>query len=123
MRHPYLKIKIKSLAAEIKMIREAEQKVKQQKNNAKQDIHREEHRGVQHQLKLHRKGMDGNGGLRWEIRHSYLAYAFLRNVPYRRLEASVNPDNHPDVDKLQKMVERFGGARNSGEVEEWLKVA
>jgi len=123
MRHPYLKIKIKSLAAEIKMIREAEQLVKQQKNNATQENHRAEHREVQCQLRLHRKGVDGNGGLRWEVRHSNLAYAFLRSVPYRQVEEKYHAGNAPDMDKIHKMVERFGGPRNAGEVEEWLEIA
>ena len=123
MRNEYLKIKIKSLAAEARIIRQAELKAKKHMRETHRSDYKDEHRKMLMGLKRHRIGWTGNGGLRWETRHAHLAYAFLRDTPYRKLEERVHSGNHPDPEKIHKMVERFGGSRNAGEVEEWLKAA
>lgn len=147
MKQPFLKIKIKALAAESRIIREAEQTCRQHMNNCRNWIDGGENRrtGVYHRrpgemkeglleywkehhkelmdLKTHRKGMDGSGGIRHEARHSSLAYAFLREKPYRAIEEKVHQGNEPDMEAIHRIVERFGGKRNPGEVEAWLEAA
>ena len=62
----YLKVKIKSLAEESKIIR------REEKKNPTFKIH----------LADHRKGI-----VRTEARASMLAYGFLRGVPYKKIES------------------------------------
>lgn len=84
----FLKIKIKSVAAETQMIRKEELKYK-----------RGDH-PLRTQLREHRMG------LRAGQRETYLAYAFLRERPYKALEA--NPRSAPNWDRVYKMIERYG---------------
>ena len=81
----YLKIKIKSLAAEARIIRKEEQK------NTYFRIG----------LKDHRVGV-----VRIEARHSLLAYNFLRGVPYRKTEPVCRTPI--DVGKVKAMVKKYG---------------
>ncbi len=43
--------------------------------------------------------------VRKECRHSHLAYGFLRDVPYRRMEQSCHTE--PDWKAVQSLIERF----------------
>lgn len=118
MRTVFLKIKIKALVAESKLIRAAEAVEKRHFAQAPEEEYKTEHLEVLGDLIAHRRGP-----VRYEARHSGLAYAFLRNVPYRKAENKTREGNAPDMDKIHKMVVRFGGERNQGEVEAWLEVA
>lgn len=81
----FLKVKIKSLAAEAKIIRREEHKNKK----------------LRHLLAEHRREV-----VRFEARHTLLAYGFLRGRSYKDLE----PKSHvaPTWSKVKSMIERYG---------------
>lgn len=81
----YLKVKVKSLAEEAKIIRKEEKRNKELRNG----------------LAAHRKGV-----VRYEARHSQLAYGFLRGLPYEKLEHKDSAK--VDWDKVKKMVDKYG---------------
>lgn len=84
----YLKIKLKSLAAEAKIIR------------------REEKKGGEFREGLYRHRIDV---VRHEARHTILAYNFIRGVSYKQTEPKTNtPIN---TDKVKAMVKRYGKQR------------
>jgi hypothetical protein len=85
-RIPMLKVKIKSLAEEARIIRKSEKK------NAGR---------TRELLYLHRVQ-----DVRKEQRASLLAYAFLRGVPYKACEP--NPKVKPDWNRVRKLVGKFG---------------
>ncbi len=84
----FLKIKIKSLAAEATMIRKERNKIEDKSSD------------IAVQLQFHR-----TWDVRNESRCANLAYGFLRNRTYHRLEAKCH--TLPDWDKTEKMVLRF----------------
>lgn len=88
----YLKVKIKTLAAEAKIIRSEEIKAKSKRNT-----------DLVQGLTIHRKVIVGK-----EARSSYLAYGFLRGVPYEKIESHCRWDNQPDWAAVEKMALRFG---------------
>ena len=96
-----LKIKIKSLAAETKIIKHEESK-----------LHGEARQSLQH----HRKTV-----VRHEARHSLLAYGYMRGRPYRSIEMKCHED--PNWQKVQKMVERFGGGKCDNEIAAWREAS
>jgi hypothetical protein len=81
-----LKVKLKSLAAEAKIIRKEEKRAKV--NSLREKLYR-------HRIDV----------VRHEARHTYLAYGFLRGREYDKLESTTKI---VDWDKIQKMVERYG---------------
>ena len=83
----YLKVKLKSLAEEARIIRLETKRAKRE--------------SIRNGLALHRTGV-----VRREARHTHLAYGFLRGKEYRQIE----PKAHiaPDWDKVRKMVEKYG---------------
>ena len=83
----HLKVKIKSLAAESKIIRKEEFRAPSQyeRNN----------------LALHRRGI-----VRSTARHSLLAYGFLRGRSYAQMEGKAF--SPPNWDQVRKDVEKFG---------------
>ncbi len=80
----FLKVKIKSLAEEARIIRKAEKK----------GVRRES-------LRFHRISV-----VRDEARHSQLAYAFVRGRTYAATEQSASA---PEWKKVEAMVEKFAG--------------
>lgn len=82
-----LKVKIKSLAAESKIIR--------------LETHRTKDIVTKNDLAIHRTGI-----VREEARYSQLAYAFLRGRSYASIEAKT--DKGLDLVRVGKLVERFG---------------
>jgi hypothetical protein len=83
--HRYLKVKIKSLAEEARIIRKEEFKSKGQ---------------LQFGLYLHRIGK-----VRSEARHTQLAYGFLRGRKYSQLEKT---SKYINVTKIISMIEKYG---------------
>jgi hypothetical protein len=84
-RRRYLKVKIKSLAAEAKIIRQEERKSGGRLRNG---------------LHEHRVGI-----VRSEARHSLLAYGFLRGRDYSRLEKN---SSQPNMERVRSLIEKFG---------------
>lgn len=94
----FLKVKIKSLAAEARIIRHEERKSRGQLRN---------------DLAAHRKGI-----VRREARHTQLAYGYLRNRPYRKLEQTCH--RHPDWSSVERMVKRYGTLKQP--LKEWAEL-
>lgn len=86
-KHIQLKVKIKSLAAESKIIR--------------QEILKSKDAGLTSSLQGHKIMV-----VRPEARHSLLAYAFLKGKSYSEVERSARES--PDWVKVAKLVEKFG---------------
>lgn len=82
-----LKIKIKSLAAEAKIIRLEEKRIGI--NSIRESLYR-------HRIDV----------VRHEARHTQLAYCFLRGLNYKKIEP--NAKSVPDWAKVRKMVEKYG---------------
>jgi len=98
-----VKIKIKSLAEEARIIRMEERKLKGR-------LPPEERHRIQY-LSLHRKVQ-----VRKAARLSQLAYGFLRGVPYRTIEPITRLSNAltpSDMLEISKMVNRYGKAGGS----------
>jgi len=83
----YLKVKIKSLAEEAKIIRKETKRAKRA--------------SIRDGLALHRRGI-----IRFEARHTYLAYGFLRSREYRKIEPKAHVS--PNWEKVRKMIEKYG---------------
>ncbi len=82
----YLKVKIKSLAAESKIIRLEEKRARRV--------------SIRNGLADHRRGI-----VRHESRHTHLAYGFLRGKEYRQIEATAH--EAPDWKKVRKMIQKY----------------
>ena len=82
-----LKIKAKSLAAEAKIIRKEEKRARSQ--------------SIRESLYRHRIDV-----VRYEARHTNIAYGFLRGRTYAEIENK--PKTAPNWDKIRKMVEKYG---------------
>jgi hypothetical protein len=83
----YLKVKIKSLAEEARIIRKETKRAKS--------------KTIKEGLYLHRIGT-----VRIEARHTHLAYGFLRGREYHQIETSAH--SAPDWKKVRKMIEKYG---------------
>ena len=90
----YLRIKIKSLAEEAKIIRREEKKPHSDMNEFGYSGHRIG-------LRCHRTGT-----VRREARHTLLAYGFIRGRKYRQMEAKC--EFPPDWDAVRRMVGKYG---------------
>jgi hypothetical protein len=83
----YLKVKVKSLAAEAKIIRKEEKRASRL--------------SIRIGLRDHRVGI-----VRHEARHAQLAYGFLKGRSYAEMEGGSK--QAPDWNKIRKMVEKYG---------------
>ena len=90
----FLKVKIKSLEAEARIIRREESLAPR----FRQD------------LLWHRKYVVGT-----EQRHTLLAYGFIRGLKYREIENGCNKHNHIKWDKVRTMVFKYGSRQDDGE--------
>lgn len=99
----YLKIKIKSLAVESRMIRHEERKLKKL-GKGPETIG----------LTLHRKSV-----VRKEARATLIAYGYLRGKSYEAIEPGVTTT--PDWAKVKSMVTRYGTKDQAAEFDSWLK--
>ena len=82
----YLKVKIKSLAEEARIIRK--------------ETHRAKNISIKNGLAEHRKGI-----VRFEARHTQLAYGFLRGLAYSQMESKTHTE--PTWKRMRKMVEKY----------------
>jgi hypothetical protein len=80
-------VKVKSLAAEAKIIRKEEKRSKL--NSIREGLYR-------HRIDV----------VRCEARHAQLAYGFLRGIDYRKIEPKAK--NLPNWQKVRKMIEKYG---------------
>ena len=83
----YLKVKIKSLAEEARIIRKETKRARKV--------------SIKNGLAEHRKGI-----VRHEARHTCLAYGFLRGLEYRQMEHKAF--EAPDWARVKRMIERYG---------------
>ena len=90
----YLKVKIKSLAEEAKIIRREERKPHKDMDSCGYSAERIG-------LWCHRTGI-----VRQEARHTLLAYGFIRGRKYWEMEASC--EFPPNWDRVKKLVEKYG---------------
>jgi len=88
----YLKVKIKSLAAESKIIRAEERKNKRARSG----------------LAEHRRGI-----VRAAARHTLLAYGFIRGRKYSDMESKCG--HGPNWNNIWRMVEKYGVQWDDGE--------
>lgn len=93
-RNPYLKVKLKSLAEESKIIRH-------EKNHLKRNPYAG---SVGYINGLHWHRIDH---VRVEARATLLAYQYLRGIPYSVCEPG--PKSEPAWDKVKRMVKMYGG--------------
>ena len=100
-RRRLLKVKLKALAAEARIIREEETKTRGQLRN---DLHA--HRVVV---------------VRGECRATHLAYGFLRGRTYHQMERTCR--TKPDWEKVKRMVRRYGNWQQLDELENWKQAA
>jgi hypothetical protein len=111
------KVKIKSLAAESLIIK---QQIKSLgKRWSKIDPEKTELRGriaiAQHAMNDHRVGV-----VRHECRHTLLAYAFARGVPYRVVECGGSLD--VNMAAVERIVRSLTGARNDlSAIRQWIE--
>lgn len=89
-RREMLRVKLKSLAAEAKIIRAEEKRT---------------HGLLRHELHSHRVRE-----VRSEARHTHLAYGFIRGRTYAQMERSPLKGYPPDWERVRKMTKRYGPA-------------
>jgi len=97
-----LKIKVKSLAAESRIIRSQELKLK-----GKNWCH------LARPLQVHRRG-----ALRAEARDTHIAYGYLKGRSYSQIEATVN--RPADWDNIARMVKKYGNTGLAEKLEDWM---
>ena len=91
----FLKVKVKSLAAEARIIRHEERKTRGQ---------------IRCSLHEHRVGT-----VRREARNTLLAYGYLRARSYAQMERS--PKTQPAWDSVERMIKKYGQIKQP--LEEW----
>lgn len=119
-RRVHLKVKIKSLAEEAKIIKQEARKLKAE---AKKLDHAHGNPDLAKKLRWqvislldHKDFPVAN-----EARHSLLAYAILRGKPYCVAEQKCREDNRPSFKKVEEMARRFGATKE--EISDWIDEA
>lgn len=129
----YLKVKLCSLAAEIRIIKTQEQRTKEKLAKRRSLIGQENQSSVHiAQMQEHNKrgtqifcGLrDHRRGLRHETRLSHLVYGFLRGIPFSKMEFSVH-QNHQltesDWTKMETMAKRFAEGDSRDIMQRWAQ--
>lgn len=111
---PFIRVKIKSLAEESKIIKDEMSRVSKQLKRAQVD----ETRG-RLQLQLISLDMHRRLKVRHAARHSLLVYALLRGKPYKMLEEKCHEP--PSLNSIAKEAQRFGGSHD--DIEKWVAEA
>ena len=122
LRTEHLKVKVKSLAAEARIIRHATDKAKRRVRWLKEHGDAAEHleaEEVRDTLIMHRCVE-----VRSEARHSLLAYGFLRGTLYQAMERKCHEG--PSWERVARLVGSFGGrgakTRFDNELKAWSVV-
>ncbi len=105
-----LKVKIKTLAAEARIIALEEQRALRRLAHAGEG-RTEAAKAAWQSLREHRRGVVGTAA-----RRSLLAYGFLRGLPYARIEPSNS--SKPDWDEVWRVAERFAPSPGRTRVDE-----
>lgn len=120
--HIALKVKIKSLAAEARIIRAEEHKLRFEKKPRRVVDHRDASGETFVYRRPRRKLDDGQReallslqshrrfAVRSEARHSLLAYAYVRGMSYVRVESKAY--TVPNTERVAQMVKRFNLGSN-----------
>lgn len=87
-RREMLRVKLKSLAAEARIIRREELRT---------------HGALREELHRHRVDI-----VRKVARDTHVAYGLIRGRTYEQIEPKTNPDSAPDWDAVNKMVAKYG---------------
>lgn len=95
-RRVFLKIKLKSLADEARIIRAEERK-------SRPDHRISSINSILDELRCHRIAV-----VRREARATNLAYAFIRGRKYKAVESKFHQGNTPDWSKVEAMVRKYG---------------
>lgn len=116
----FLKIKIKSLAAEARIIRFEEQRFKGYRRRAAE---RQLPAETIDAIDAERVGLwrHRTYDVRDEARAALAAYGFLRNLPYVRIEG--DSASRPPLDRVAYLVAKYGGMNRDlarKQVEAWL---
>jgi hypothetical protein len=98
----YLRVKLRSLAAEARVIKHEERRAKRWRQTAKLEALRD------HRIHV----------VRDEARHSHLAYGFIRGVPYRAMEHKCR--HKPELNRIVRMVQKYGQMRD-GTIDDWYE--
>ena len=104
----FLKVKVKSLAAEAKIIRREEQRCKSRPADKPGRTE------LLLQLKAHRRDT-----VRREARHSLLALGYLRGRTYRTMERTCHQS--PSWSEVERMVKKYGPPAHNTSFEDWRK--
>ena len=114
MRHSvYLKVKLKSLMEEARIIRKEERKALEGARQS--DDRKPEYYRLYSGLREHRVGI-----VRQVARESHILYGFMRGRSYRQVER--DPKSSPNWSNIEKMALRFGySSRDLLGLREWAK--
>jgi len=119
----FLRVKIASLMEEARIIRREERRVFQSYKLRRRLMKRQQplmkrtlgRIALRDELRGHRLGV-----VKYEARHSQLAYAFLRGVAYSRIERE--DSSSIDLYKVSRLIERFGHhSVSKDEVWKWVQ--
>ena len=108
MRKTHLKIKIKSLSEESRIIKKEESKLNEKmkfvvtETTSKEKDIKNKYLWEINELRHHRKEVVGK-----ETRLSLLAYGFLRATPYLKMENTTRLDNKPDFQRVRHIAWNF----------------
>lgn len=106
MKNPFLRVKLKTLAEEAKIIRAEEARTYYYRCDENGVVTLVHHNVDRHNaLALHRKGV-----VRREARATMIAYQYLRGVPFDTFERRPGkPTNRIDWSAVERMVKKYGG--------------
>lgn len=119
----YLRVKIKSLAEEARIIRVEERRTKAHRASVTE--HQGEPKAIE-SLTTEFEGLHRHRTIdvRDESRVALLAYAILRDRPYIRVEPPAS--RKPNVGRIAELIARYGYVKKDEarvKVDEWLKAA
>src|SRR5687768_14001378 len=93
----YLKVKIKSLAAEARIIKAEEAKFRFSLKGEASSMAREVFWGLRHHRLF---------DVRTECRHAHLAYGYIKRRQYKQLEAKC--EIAPNAQRIAELVQKYG---------------
>lgn len=104
---PELKVKVASLAAEAKIIRRIERRLKKAK--ARKPELTLDFQSLQQHRREH---------VRWHARHTHLAYGFIRGLSYKAMEQKCRVQ--PSMKAIMDMITKYGGPITTERMHAWF---